>query len=162
MRLEAWPAFVISGVKSTFPVSESFSRIPKIWQGAALDGTMDSLYALWSRADQRPAGILGITSKHLDDEGMMDYFLAVTTFVDAPDAALTGFPEDLESFKFPAVSWAVFEANGALPAAMSQCYRQFTQDWLPTSGFIAAPLPVVECYLAENRQEVWFPVVAKG
>ncbi|MCL2068988.1 MAG: GyrI-like domain-containing protein [Oscillospiraceae bacterium] len=157
-RIEHRPAFVITGVKNTFPIKESFSRIPKIWQEISKDGTMERLYQLWAQADLRPAGILGITSRGLDDEKMMDYFIAVVTFADTPGAEVMEFPEDLESFKFPGVDWAIFEAKGALPSAVSRAYGRFN-DWITSSGYIPAPLPVIECYLKEESQEIWFPVV---
>ena len=160
-RVERWPAFVITGQRSTFPVSESFAQIPKIWQEAAGNSTIDELYRLWSRLDLQPAGILGISMKHLDDPEIMDYFLAVTTFVDVPDAELAELPEHMQSFKLPSVEWAVIEANGLLPTAMSKAYLSFSTEWLPSSGYISAPLPVIEAYIAENRQEIWFPVVPR-
>ena len=154
-----WPGFVITGVKHSFPVKDSFSLIPKIWQQASMDGTMDQLYALWSRCDMRPPGILGIISRSLADSSQMDYFLAVTTFVDLPENELVETPEGLKSFRFPPLLWAVAEAKGPLPIAMRQAYQQFAAEWLPQSGYAAAPMPVVECYLQENDQQVWFPVV---
>jgi predicted transcriptional regulator YdeE len=70
------------------------------------------------------------------------------------------FPEDLESFKFPGVDWAVFEAGGLLPSAVSRAYGRF-KEWVGSSEYIPAPLPVVECYLKEGKQEVWFPIINK-
>jgi AraC family transcriptional regulator len=159
-KIEFWPAFVITGVKRAFPVKESFSQIPKVWQEVSKNGTMERLYKLWAEANLRPAGVLGINSRSLEDETMMDYFIAVTTFVDVPGAEVMEFPEDLESFKFPGVDWAIFEAKGPLPSAMSQAYGQF-KDWIAGSEYMAAPLPVVECYLKEGHQQIWFPVVPK-
>ena len=160
-RVERWPAFVITGHKSTFPVSESFAQISKIWQDATANSTIDKLYTLWSKLDLQPAGILGISMKHLDDPKTMDYFLAVTTFVDVPGAELIPLPEEMQSFKLPSVEWAIIEANGPLPAAMSNAYLAFSNEWLPSSGYTAAPLPVIESYITENRQEIWFPIVPK-
>jgi AraC family transcriptional regulator len=159
-RIERWPAFVITGIKRTFSVKESFSQIPKVWQEASKDGTMERLYKLWAEANLSPAGVLGITSRSLEDEKMMDYFIAVTTFVDFPGAEVMEFPEELESFKFPGVDWAVYEAKGALPSAMSRAYGQF-KEWVAKSEYMPAPLPIVECYLKEGHQEIWFPVVVK-
>ena len=158
--VEHWPAFVITGFKSTFPVRESFARIPKIWQDAARGADLDELYALWSRMDLKPAGILGISLRHLDNPAMMDYFLAVTSFVDVLGALLGELPEHMQSFKLPSVEWAVTDADGPLPTAISNAYKSFG-DWLPTSGYMAAPLPVIEAYLKENRQEIWFPIAPK-
>ncbi|WP_347460365.1 MULTISPECIES: hypothetical protein [Clostridium] len=32
------------------------------------------------------------------------------------------------------------------------------QIWLPSSGFKLADLPVFECYMQENRQEIWIAI----
>ena len=53
------------------------------------------------------------------------------------------------------------EAEGELPEAIQKIYKQFYTEWLPSSGQELADLPVIECYLNENRQEVWIAVVKK-
>lgn len=58
-------------------------------------------------------------------------------------------------------TWAIFEANGELPDATQKIYKQFYTEWLPNSGYSLADLPAIECYMQENRQEVWIAIIKK-
>lgn len=62
-------------------------------------------------------------------------------------------------FNYPSATWAIFEANGELPEATQDLYKQFYSEWLPNSGYGLANLPLIECYLEENHQEVWIAVI---
>lgn len=44
---------------------------------------------------------------------------------------------------------------GELPDSTLRVYKQFYTEWLPNSGYELAEMPVNECYMQENRQEVW-------
>lgn len=69
--------------------------------------------------------------------------------------------DGMQEFSYPEATWAIFEANGELPSAIQKVYKQFYTEWLPNSGYKLADLPVIECYMQENRQEVWIAVVKK-
>jgi len=91
----------------------------------------------------------------------MEYIVAVTNFVDAPNCNHIPVIEGVEEFSYPSATWAIFEANGELPEATQRVYKQFYTEWLPNSGYDLADLPVIECYMQENKQEVWIAVIKK-
>ena len=65
----------------------------------------------------------------------------------------------MKEFSYPAGTWVIFEANGELSNAIQEVYKQFYTEWLPSSGYELANLPVIECYMQENQQEVWISIV---
>ncbi len=82
----------------------------------------------------------------------MEYIIAVTNFVDAPNCNHITVIEGVEEFSYPSAIWAIFEANGELPEATQRVYKQFYTEWLPNSGYDLADLPVIECYMQENKK----------
>lgn len=91
----------------------------------------------------------------------MEYIIAVTNHVDAPNCKHVQLLEGMKEFSYPTATWAIFEANGELPDATQKVYKQFYSEWLPNSQYELADLPVIECYMQENRQEVWIAVIKK-
>lgn len=159
-QIEQWPSFTISGFKHRIPTNEAFNVIPQIWDRAWKDGTMDKLMGLFFQTDYRPAGFLGISAGgRWGDSDEMNYYLAVTTHVDVPECKIVETPDGMSNFEFPQATWVILEANGELPKAVQQVYKKFYTEWLPKSGYKLDDLPVVECYMQDNRQEVWIAVV---
>lgn len=162
-RIEQWPAFMISGFRERVKTSEAFKVIPGIWEKAWKDGSMDKLLKLFMQADYRPAGFLGIAAGGQWGEAEeMNYYLAVTTHVEVPECRRVPTPEGMVSLELPQATWAIFEANGELPDAVQRVYKTFYSEWLPKSGYELADLPVIECYMQENRQEVWIGILQKN
>jgi AraC family transcriptional regulator len=158
-RIEQWPAFTISGIRRRINTDEAFQLIPQIWETAGRDGTMQQLFDLWSEADMRPVGLLGIsTGGQCGNSEEMDYYLGVTTYVHTPECVKVTTPSHMNEFQFPKATWAIFEANGALPEAVQNIYKKFYTEWLPNSSYELDDLPVIECYLQDNRQEVWIAI----
>lgn len=159
-QIEQWPAFKVMGIVHKVKTSTAFEVIPRIWEDSWRDGTMKKF--LEHFPDYRPAGFLGIAAGgQWGDSEEMDYFIAVTSHVDVPECKYNPPLEGMKEFSYPAAIWAIFEANGELPDATQNVYKQFYTEWLPNSGYELADLPVVECYMQENRQEVWISVAKK-
>lgn len=159
-KIEEWPAFSVAGKSHSLKTADAFEIVPQIWQNAWHDGTMQRLLAFFP--DYRPSGFLGIAAG--GDWGRskeMDYMLAVTNFVDVPDCRHVPAPDDMRELSFPAAAWAVVRADGDLPLAIQDAYRHFSSDWLPQSDYEPADLPVIECYMQDNRQELWISVVRR-
>lgn len=162
-QIEQWPAFTVTGLKKRIKTSEAFDIVPQIWDLAGKDGTMEKLFELLARADSRPAGLLGISAGgHWGNSEEMDYYLAVTTHVDVPECKKVETPANMVSMEFSKATWAIFEANGESPHAVQQVYKKFYTEWLPNSGYELDDLPVIECYLQNNKQEVWISVIRAG
>jgi len=158
-KIEQWPAFTISGIRKRIETEKAFEIVPKIWETAGNDGTMEKLFKLLGQADMRPVGLLGVSAGgQWGASEEMDYYLGVTTCVDVPECIKVSTPEDMIELQLPEATWLIIEANGALPKAVQNAYKSFYTEWLPNSGYDLDDLPVIECYLQENRQEVWIGI----
>ena len=159
-QIEQWPAFKVMGILHKVKTSRAFEVIPQIWENAWKDGIMKRF--IENFPDYRPAGFLGIAAGgQWGDSEEMNYTIAVTSHVDVPECKHVLALDGMKEFSYPAATWAIFEANGELPSATQKVYKQFYTEWLPNSGYELAELPVIECYMQENRQEVWIAVVKK-
>lgn len=159
-QIEQWPAFKVMGILHKVKTSTAFEVIPQIWENTWKDGTMKRF--IENFPDYRPAGFLGIAAGgQWGDSEEMNYIIAVTSHVDVLKCKHVSALEGMTEFSYPAATWAIFEANGELPNATQKVHKQFYTEWLPNSGFELADLPVIECYMQENRQEVWIAVVKK-
>ncbi len=162
-QIENWPAFIVSGIKKEIKTDEAFKVIPEIWETAGRDGTMKQLFELWRQADMRPVGLLGISvGGQWGTSEEMEYYLGVTTHVDVPDCIKVNPSCNMDELQLPRATWVILEANGPLPEAVQGIYKKFYSEWLPNSGYDLDDLPVIECYLQNNKQEVWIPVKARG
>jgi AraC family transcriptional regulator len=156
-QIEQWPAFTVTGFWNGVPEEKAFEVVPGLWADAFQNGRMARLFELCARADQRPSGIIGcyMAGEAQDESG---YLMGVTTHVDAPGCADIPAPEGLVQRYFPAAMWAIINADGPLPDAVQSIYKQFYAQWLPGSGYEPVDLPVIECYMQDDRQEVWIAV----
>lgn len=159
-QIEQWPAFTVMGIANRINTSKAFEIVPTIWESAWKDGTMKRF--IENFPDYRPAGFLGIASGgQWGNSEEMEYIIAVTNFVDIPECKHIPILDGMKEISYPAATWVIFEANGELPNATQKVYKQFYSEWLLNSGYELADLPVIECYMQENRQEVWIAVVKK-
>ena len=159
-QIEQWPALKVMGILHKVKTSTAFEVIPKIWENAWKDGTMQRF--IENFPDYRPAGFLGIAAGgQWGNSEEMNYIIAVTSHVDVSECKHIPAREGMQEFSYPAATWAIFEANGELPDATQKVYKQFYTEWLPNSGYELADMPVIECYMQENRQEVWIAVIKK-
>ncbi len=159
-QIKQWPAFKVMGKSHRIKTSEAFEVVPKIWENAWLDGTMNKF--IENFPDYRPAGFLGISAGgQWGNSEEMNYIVAVTSYVNVPECQHITTIEGMDEFSYPEATWAIFEANGKLPNATQKVYKQFYTEWLPSSGYELADLPVIECYMQKNHQEVWIAITKK-
>lgn len=157
-QIEHWPAFKVFGIANRIKTDKAFGLVPGIWERAWKDGTIQSFIKCFP--DYRPAGFLGIAAGgEWGNSEEMDYILAVTSHVDAPDCKHVPAPAGMKEYSYPAATWAIINADGALPNAVQEVYNKFYSEWLPSSGYKLSDLPVIECYMQEDRQEVWIAIV---
>lgn len=156
-QIEHWPAFTVAGIARRIKTDRAFELVPSIWEKAWQDGTMRRFLEFFP--DYRPAGFLGIAAGGgWGNSQEMDYILAVTNHVDLPECLHIPAPAGMAEFSYPAATWVILDAQGELPAAVQRVYEKFYSEWLPRSGYRLSDLPVIECYMQENRQEVWIAV----
>lgn len=156
-QIERWPAFRTAGIAHRIPTDKAFELVPQIWDKSWRNGTMDKFMAFYP--DYCPMGFLGIAAGgEWGNSQEMDYIVAVTNHVDVPDCTHKPPPEGMREFSYPAATWAIINADGALPQAVQEVYQKFYAQWLPGSGYRLADLPVFECYMQGERQEVWIAI----
>ena len=151
-RIEKKDEFRIIGVSQPLDkkIENNFAVVPKMWQEAAVNGTIQNLASLM---DTAPMGLLGVSA--CNDVEQWKYFIAVSSTKET-----TGF----EEYIVPAATWAIFAGTGT-NLSIQELEQRIVTEWLPTSGYEYANAPDIEVYLnpdPENAQyEVWIPVKKK-
>ncbi len=110
-------------------------------------------------SNTEPAGILAVTADVEPDapEGsMLTYLHGV-----ALDTA-TPVPEDLDTIRIAAGTWAVFVSRGPFPEALQQLWAATATDWFPSNPWRLRPGPSILRYLELTETyaacELWLPV----
>ena len=149
-RIETKDAFRVVGISAPLSkeIAQNFEEVPKLWQGAAANGTIQKLAEMM---DTPPMGLLGVSA--CNDAEQWKYLIAISTTQPAGD---------FEEFLVPAATWAIFPGSGSGVSIQNLGERIIT-EWLPTSGYEYANGPDIEVYLTPDSQqaqyEVWIPVV---
>ena len=151
-RIEKKDAFRIIGVSQPLDkeIENNFTVVPKMWQEAALNGTIQRLAGLM---DTAPMGLLGVSA--CNDVDQWKYFIAVASSKETIE---------FEEYIVPAATWAIFAGTGT-NQTIQELEQRIVTEWLPTSGYEYANAPDVEVYLNPDPQnaqyEVWIPVIKK-
>lgn len=152
-RIEKKDAFRIVGISEPLyhEIEKNFEIVPKMWQKAAVDGTIPRLAAMM---DGKIMGMLGISV--CNEEENWKYFIATATNQPIED----GF----EEYTIPAATWAIFAGSG-VGISIQELEKRIISEWLPTSGYEYGNAPDVEVYINPDPQnavfEVWIPVIKK-
>lgn len=151
-RIEKKDAFRIIGVSQPLDkeIEKNFAVVPKMWQEAAMNGTIQKLASFMNAV---PMGLLGISA--CNDTEQWKYFIAVSSIKETTE---------FEEYIVPAATWAIFTGTGT-NLSIQELEQRIVTEWLPTSGYEYANAPDIEVYLnpdPENAQyEVWIPVKKK-
>jgi AraC family transcriptional regulator len=152
-KIEKKEAFRIIGLSEPLEreIEKNFEIVPKMWEKAAMSGTISKLAAAM---DGIPMGLLGVSScNELDN---WRYYIAVASSLPIDDT--------LEEYIVPAATWAMFYGEGT-NQSMQELEKRIITEWLPTSGYEYANAPDIEVYLSADPQnakyEVWIPVEEK-
>lgn len=149
-RIESKESFRIVGVSAPLygDIENNFMIVPKMWQDAATNGTIQKLAAMM---DTPLKGLLGVSA--CNDQEDWKYFIAVSS---------TKKDSELEEYNIPACTWAVFSGSGT-NKSVQELEQRIVTEWLPTSGYEYANAPDIEVYLNPDPQnaqyEVWIPVI---
>lgn len=153
-RIERKEAFRIIGIPQPLQhdMETNFREVPRMWQKAAIDGTIPKLV---SKMDSQPKGILGVSI--CNDAEPWSYWIAAASTQDIDDT--------LEEYIVPSYTWAIFYGEGECPKAIQELSQRLMTEWLPASGYEYANGPDIELYLnpdpANAKFEIWLPVVKK-
>jgi AraC family transcriptional regulator len=151
-RIEKKEGFRIVGIARGLRknMEENFAVVPRMWQEAAMNGTLEKLAGLM---DTQPMGLLGVSVCNDEDEKEWKYWIAVSTAKTA---------EGFEECMIPAATWAIFSGSGT-NQSIQELEREIMTQWLPSSGYEYGNAPDIEVYLNADPQnaqyEVWIPVV---
>ena len=151
-RIEKKDSFRIIGISQPLDkeIENNFAVVPKMWQNAAVDGTIQKLAGLM---DAAPMGLLGVSA--CNDAEQWKYFIAVSS---------TKQDTDFEEYIVPAATWAIFTGSGT-NQSIQELEQRIVTEWLPTSGYEYANAPDIEVYINPDPQnaqyEVWIPVIKK-
>lgn len=150
-------AFKVIEKRSVQTVSENrnLQTIPKFWEDARKDGTVERLLELTSDK----AFIFGIcyNNPHTE-ETTFDYSLAVLADEDAE------IPEGFSVSEIPARTWVVFECCGAMPDAIQQLWHKIASEFFPSSGYEPTYEFDIEAYTDGDmtspnyKSEIWVPI----
>lgn len=149
-RIETKDTFRVVGISAPLSkeIAQNFEEVPKLWQGAAANGTIQKLAEMM---DTPPMGLLGVSA--CNDAEQWKYLIAVSTTQPAGD---------FEEFLVPAATWAIFPGSGS-GVSIQNLEERIITEWLPASGYEYANGPDIEVYLTPDSQqaqyEVWIPVV---
>ncbi len=151
-RIETKEAFRIVGVSAPLDkeLEKNFMVVPKMWQEASKDGTIERLAALM---DTPPMGLLGVSA--CGDKEEWKYLIAVSSTKECGE---------FEEYIVPAATWAIFSGSGT-NRSIQELEQRIIMEWLPTSGYEYGNAPDIEVYLNPDPNnamfEVWIPVKKK-
>lgn len=151
-RIETREAFRIVGISMPLQreIEKNFLEVPRMWQRAQSDGTVQKLAELMEGS---PEGILGVCV--CNDREPWRYLIA---------AASGKSTEEFEEYTVPGTDWAIFSGSGTGRSIQELEQRIYT-EWLPTSGYDYGDGADLEVYLdadpEQTRYEVWVPVKKK-
>lgn len=156
-RIETKEAFRIVGVKLQCPWTpekqEGFTEVPKFWTEHGTKGTIPKLCKLMN---QEPMGVLGVSVGDWQSAGSFDYYIAVSSSQPVP--------EEMFVYEVPAITWAIFECKGPMPAAIQSMQQRIMTEWFPNSGYQYADAPDIEQYTDGDQSSedyicyIWVPV----
>ncbi len=137
---------------------ENNKTIPKFWERATADGTIDTLESLAGDNTY----IFGICYANPDkDSTKFEYSIAVKC-----DTGAT-VPENFRKAEIPARTWLVFECIGAMPDAIQATWRKIVSEFFPNSTYTPTYEMDIEAYTdgdmssPDYRSEIWIPVENK-
>lgn len=161
-RIVEKPSFSVVGkaLRVGTKDGENMRRIPQFWAECHDDGTNQRLWGIALNGSVLGNVMLGISMDFAPDMSEFTYMIgAEGTAADAVDG--------LEERSIPALSWAVFKADGAMPEAIQNAWSGIWSEFLPKEPYAHADGPDMELYppgdpmSADYVSEVWVPVVRK-
>ena len=152
-RIEKKEAFRIVGISEPLEkeIEKNFEIVPKMWQTAAMNGTIGKLAGIMNGTLQ---GLLGVSS--CNEVENWRYYIGVESSIQTEN--------NLEELIVAEATWAIFSGEGK-NQSIQELEKRIITEWLPTSGYEYGDAPDIEVYLNADpnnaKYEVWIPVVKK-
>jgi AraC family transcriptional regulator len=161
-KIVAKPAFKVvgQGIKVSTQGKQNFELIPQFWSECCQSGLCARLEALVDPTGVTGPAILGVCMEFNSKRDEFFYLVGVENTKGA-------VPEGMTEKAIPALTWAVFEAVGAMPEAIQNLVNRIYSEWFPATGYERAREIDMEVYppgdssTVDYRSEVWVPVVKK-
>jgi AraC family transcriptional regulator len=154
------PAFEIIGRsrQSTTVLEVNYKELPLFWM--ELRRTPD-----WQTLCQVNHGLPGtLTAGSLLGVCISIPGLADFTYAIGVEKPVSESTHNLELFKIPASTWAVFDCHGAMPKAFQRVNTAIYEEWFPSTGYEHAGSPELEVYFQgdmdspDYHSQIWIPV----
>ena len=162
MKLEHKEAFEVIGFSAHIKPEEGYVKCPEFWEKEF----RQRYSRLWeTKQPQTPQeqavwdNGIGRLALCIEGENGFEYMIA---------GVYRGgnVPEGMKLFSFPESDWAVFSAQGPLPASLQQLNTQVWQSWYPNDGqnYLPNGTATVEYYSAGDPASadyecgMWIPV----
>lgn len=142
--------YVVGYKESMHPENGDFN--PTLW--STLTSEDYAKLEKLQKEDNDLSGVLNITVNTChgpeQSEEALEYYIAVVTDQEAPD--------NLAVLEIPKQQWAVFDAEGEMPDALTSTWSRIYTDWFPTSGYELAEAPEIVKGIHDTKTEIWIPV----
>ncbi len=158
-RIEEKEAFQIVGIKKRVPIIfEGVNpEIESMWK--RLKGeTVEELKQL---SNVQPKGLIQASTNfsegRMEEKGELDHYIGVATTREGRN--------DFEKLAVPALTWAVFEAEGPFPETLQETWGRIFSEWFPSSNYELAEGPEIlwnedkDTSSPTFKSEIWIPVV---
>ncbi len=156
-RIVKKDAFTIVGLKKRITVV--FEGVNPQMAGLFQQLTPDKIRELKALCDTEPRGIVCVSANFSDrtQEGSeLDQYVGVATTLQAP--------QNWETLRVAATTWAVFTAVGEFPKALQQMWADIYAQWLPCSGYELVNGPEIlwnespDTSKPDYKSEIWVPI----
>lgn len=159
-KIEEKQAFYVLEKVERFTVENgaNYREIPKFWDRANADGTVDKLIQHASDSTFVFGICYGTTTK---SDPTFEYSIAVECMADAP------VPEGFRKTQLPARTWVVFGDKGKMPDAIQSMWKKIITEFFPTSEYVSTREFDIEAYpdgdtnSPDYYSEIWVPIEKK-
>lgn len=157
------PAFTVVGkeIRTATKDGANLRRIPEFWSECHKNSYLERLGPLAAKAEVTGNVILGLCADFAPD-------MSEFTYVIGAEGQSRDATEGEATREVPALTWAVFEAHGAIPDSVQTVWAQIWSEFFESAPYVHGEGPDLELYPDGNpmqpdyRCEVWVPVVRKG
>ncbi|MFP8784598.1 AraC family transcriptional regulator [Planococcus plakortidis] len=158
-RIEEKQAFTIIGVKKR--VAIQFEGENEEIMTLAKSISAEQREEMRSYADMEPHQVINASFNfdegRMDEQGSLDHMIGFLTAKNIEPG------NGLDRVEVPALTWAVFTAEGEFPRVMQESWGKIVSEWLPSSGYELAEAPEISFTgdlsdPAHVKSEIWMAV----
>lgn len=165
-KLVEKPAFDVIGKSRKFTTvnKENLRKIPQFWSEFVKSKNYKTICDLMA-AENKPTvtgpTLLGVCIPN-ENKNLEEFFYAIGVESNSKKA-LAGF----EPIHIPALTWAIFDANGPAEKVVQEVTERIYQEWFPSTRYEEAAAPELEVYPVGDTDsldyccQIWVPINKK-